>query len=525
MHRFAQVIVFALNVVCLLGLGRSASAQSLVSLEGLTFHCPGCLVGEKCELSSDGRRTYLDCDQALKQLLERRAAGNYENRWPSPEELSSFLTTESRKSEVAVPAIRLLFKTKRSFGELKKAAPAILQRYSGDVENVLRHERVSQTRIDELLQFVETRKVSIQPDLLAIIVARSSSPRINALLSRLSVSSFEEDIFAVNRYSEALATLKEPLVIRQQLREVSQVLDACNRSRAQKTLFEFCLPQDIKAMSGEVHDYLYRVQMQTALAIVKSGDVNSRQAIDIFSRTNFSRYDTPDMHETLLQVLRSFDPELMNQPVNPREWELVREMAAKDPFIADQLGLFLTYLARSRVVKGEHRLAMQTIEDSYQLSSSGSEARSQIIQEILRNSDFKEAIPKPDYDRLLELAKQGGDISLPWIMIAGAVLIGLSVLLLSLRKRVDTTVHVQLPQGEISSDIERLELSELLRFFDLPPFAVDEDLTKAFRAKAKQLHPDNEEGSVDAFCALQKKHERAKELLERYRFERAAGFQ
>ena len=58
------------------------------------------------------------------------------------------------------------------------------------------------------------------------------------------------------------------------------------------------------------------------------------------------------------------------------------------------------------------------------------------------------------------------------------------------------------------------ELGQLLRSFGLPLNASEQELTRMFRNRARDLHPDTGTGSTREFTELTDQYHRAKELLQ-----------
>lgn len=98
---------------------------------------------------------------------------------------------------------------------------------------------------------------------------------------------------------------------------------------------------------------------------------------------------------------------------------------------------------------------------------------------------------------------------LNWIVV-GVILL---VVILGLIKR--RARNLFLGKEFLPQDNE--ELRELLSYFNLDSTSSFDDLTKQYHQRAKQFHPDGQDGDNEAFIDLQKKYSRAKELMEKFR--------
>ena len=119
-------------------------------------------------------------------------------------------------------------------------------------------------------------------------------------------------------------------------------------------------------------------------------------------------------------------------------------------------------------------------------------------------------------ERRAELEKQisgpsgGSAVLVGLALVFGIIGVGLIAIAVKLRQR---KLQVEGIIPSTLSMVERAKLRELLASFELPGNAAEEELTKAYRAKARTLHPDTGVGATDEFTQLTERYKEARDLI------------
>lgn len=301
-------------------------------------------------------------------------------------------------------------------------------------------------------------------------------------------------------------------------RQVYDVLDACQVIEEGRAFPALCSESYISEIGEPFAEYLNKYVMIALGDQVKRERLPALDILQRFSKADYKSHRTPTTHilvvEALSELSQSKAPVDEQILLSEEMTKFLTFLAKNDEHISDQYTNLLLKVAISYWENGQYEKALDAVKTSFVIHPESSAARGRLLS-FFESSPY--TLSQRDQRKLQVLSARESNWvdTLLWI---GCVVLLISVLLLLLRKRVGKFGEPLLAVRGVLARLsfsERYELKEILSFFGLTASANQDDLGRAYRLRAKALHPDSQTGNIQEFNTLTSRYQRARALLQK----------
>ena len=498
-----------------------------IELKGLTLPCAACSVVSEgtCEITEQGSPLIIPFDEAIRRLIARVASSSYNAKRPSPREIRAFLLTQETDSETAFLLFELLTRTETGQKALTREMPRFLKLYTPVLRRLIAEQKGTPSMWMSIWRLPQTDGIPLDAGLLLTIAARHPQLGLKQVFAELSVSDFQRDLNDLQVFEKAAEDLGSDWA--EPLRQAREFLETCIPMVSQEGQPPSCAKSEIDKLSGIAATYLQRVLLQIVLSKIREQHLEPLRVLEQLRLADYLQFRTPETHEVLLQAIDrmcvSESAETRAHFLTEENLKMMRIFAEKDSDIAYRLAVLLNTVALDQWKAGQSAESLDNLRESFLVYPHAIPRRDDFVGDVREQlkSDkdsqlrrrFEEAAGSRTHRRIEEPSNTGLLLLLLgfFIVLAGVLVIRRILLADQFaRRRVKgSTLFDSLTASE------REELKGLLRFFELPYDTSLDQLTRAFRDRAKETHPDTGQGDPIEFAVLTSKYNRSRELLTR----------
>lgn len=503
----------------------SAQSPSSFQLSGLSFDCKGCTLASEspCLVSLPRGDAPVRCDLALPQLLKAALAG-YDEARPSPAELRRFLLGESVSPETAIAAIALMLKSDAGRKALTQDAYPYAAKYSAELSGLVSSSPEQKEVWMAFWRLPAREGISLDSRLRSSIVARIEDLGEADLFADLSVADPAGDLKELRTYESAFGERRSQLF--SSIRRVREVLERCREPLIRGTTADGCSVDDISKLPEPARQYVERVKVRWVVAAAERGEFSASQLVSRLAGLNTENARTPALHEAVVKALTAVAqaPAAEKEALlSPSSHEVLKTFSANDGIIANRYARLLIERADELFIAGRIEDSLNLVGQSFEVVSKPLDYRVQFLQKVAASPEWSAA---PALQAKFTEVVKRYEPREPWYRLSQQKLIGIFGLLTGLsfiwlmfayayRQR-----RIALERAEVEAEVlleaELTELRELREFFGLKRGEGEATLTKIYRRKAKEAHPDVKgSGHTEFFQDLNERYTRLKELLSR----------
>lgn len=498
-----------------------ADNSEIIRLNGLSFVCSHCELreGPPCRVSFLDASRITSCDEALAQLLEQSVRGKFNPEHPSPSELRTLLLNTTQRGTIAELALNLLLRTDAGRRALIQDAYVFASRYSLELSRAVSVDAEQKEVWRTFWNLPSQEGVSIAKELRAKILAYSPNLSAQDLFVDLSILPSAEDVRDLELYEQTLEGRRPELAV--EIRKVREHLQRCENGRTDGSDDTGCKAADLSEPASR---FINRVRIQWLIHSTETGVISMPDFIDRLNHLSFEKSRTPALHETLIKAIEFANQhsEIANKIASPEYFPMFRIFSANDRVLGTRWVGLLTKQADEFFRAGKFDESLSLLEESFKAMAEPVEARIAFLNTIVYSEAWRE---RPDIrTRFREVVRRGVPAR-PWYELSTEKLVGVFSILSGLtfvwmmyyyvdRQRKATAERAAL-EAEMTALSEREEIRVLRAFFDIRSEDGEAELTKSYRRKAKETHPDLYGGQTEKFQEVQDKYQRAKELLAR----------
>lgn len=509
-----------------------ASAQAEpIELNGLNVPCETCAVRPDglCEVPTGEGRSLMTCGEGAVRLLT-----GYAESMKYPEQLTSellrgFLFNKDTTALQARPVIELLCRRADGQGMLMANAPLLGARYDQLWSEIVLDGKCPTSVWLRYFELPRRDGIPISAKLRTVIAVRSGKLGLGELFAGLSVTDLVQDRSELQSIAKELRELNSSWV--GDVLDTLARLDSCTKILEEGVVAQPCSLPEIGTLPAYEAKYIQQLQVQQVIArsekTKKDNQSDPEKLLQLVSQTNYREYRTPDLHRVVFEIVKSLDLNQFSRLIKADTYrDLLLTFGRNDQEIGHRLAVMLGNCAEIRIreaetvasgemLRGEilHGEAADLLELSLKLSGGVMESRDRMIRELQNTGATKDRKLVSDRARELEAsAVEARDES-------GALLLVMLVVLVSIASGfIGYSIYRRSVTGcsedreILLSDEQRQELRELCDYFGLPPFSSESELSRIYRGRAKEMHPDLG-GDVKEFAVLNENYRRAVELM------------
>ncbi len=511
-------------LAALLFLGADAERVATISLFGLSFRCPACEVTSQpeCRVTFYHADKILGCREAFSNLLSEAAAEAELPAYPSVAELRRFLISERRSAETARPALQLLLKSEGGRQTLIQEGYAFAGPYSEVLASLVRDSAEQRPVWRSFWNLPSQEGVDVGVAFRAEIFATLHELKADDLFSDLTIVRPEQDIADLEVY-ETILEAKRP-EIAAEIHQVRLILQECDVMHSA----EARCGEASARLSPVAAKFVERSRLQRLTRAFSDGKLGVIDFIDRLKVVDQSKLRTPGLHGAIVKALASALDEqasdVRDRITTTAYRRLFEEVGKNDSIIANRWAALLCYRAGELFTAAKYDEAVELLEASYRVVETSLPER---VEFLKKAADSPAWTSNPGLRKRFEEAVRRESAEKPWyalsptavtVAVLGIALFAGAWATYALRIRRAQIVEEQRGlSAELTAFAEREELQKLLLFFELSDTAGEAELTKSYRKKAKETHPDVSGRNSAQFNDLQEKFRRARELLLRRR--------
>lgn len=518
--------LLSIGLVFLVPSSSVAQAPGVISVSGLTLTCKDCMLesAEPCRVS---RKTGLmSCNDALAELLEESGSRGVPES-PSPADLRRYLLGQGVPSRNARAALALLLSSETGRRALVQDAYTFVSRYSSELASLVSKTADAKEVWAALWKLPASEGITLDPKLRASIAAGLDELDESELFADLSVASPEQDLGELSVYLETLSSARPQLAA--SIRVAQEFLERCRKGIQGTGVGDACAIDDTAHLSAAARRFVERTKVQWLVADAVAKNLPANDILSRLRTVDIAHARTPSLHDVVSKLLDAAligQPEMRTTLLSPENLSVLRVFSANDKSIANRLIRVFCKSAEDEIASGRLEAALKILQQSFAINDETLDFRKSLLESIF-NSTLWEREPSlhEEYSALLKRRKDGE----PWYQLSQKQLLGLFGLLsgaaflwmlaaYAYRERRLAEERQQL-ESELLILAEREELKELREFFGLEPGQGEAELTKVYRRKAKETHPDANASEDKGFQELNERYQRARELLSRIRGE------
>ena len=456
-------------------------AQTDVRIHGVDFSCESCAerFAQDCASALQGGAPSLACDTLFAELLYEADEDKLD--LPSSEQLVDYLVREVRGDDRVKSVLALLLKRPDGAERLSRHSSTLVKSYSLLLAAQLKSNPESIKQLEfwrGLWQYaVRDRDLALKLALIELDPDRS----IGSFASMLSIEDPVEDQVTLKRMLEFVIDKKSQLY--KTIKSTKALLVACGAAPFDRDR-DPCSDGVLADLSPEIRHYLGQARVMAVLSKVRNSTLGMEQKLTLLSSIPYEDVRTPETHDELIKIFRQIEKE-------PEEFNI--DLLKEGP-IADMLSSFA----------GNDSALFNSMNRLILLEQSEKNAQRE-----------RERVLKTHSKALSDAGKSKSWSSEAALAIVLGTLFFSALAAFAVWRRF-TVEPVKQPSldGQVALSLENeRRLFELLRYFELDNSSKLDELRRAYRAKARVLHPDVAGGTKEDFSELQEKYEECQKLL------------
>jgi hypothetical protein len=529
-HRLLHILFFLQFFTFFPAATAHADSSDTLTLSGMNFECEDCaLVSEDpCQVRLESEPRLLACNDAVHQLLSKLVESSGAPDMPTVAELRKYLLSENVSPDIAGSALALMLRSDIGRRALIQDAYSFATKYSAPLAKLVSSERSTSDVWLAFWRLPGQEGIQLDGALRAAIIAQRKELSAQDLFGDLTIVDPEKDMSELKIYEDALQKDRKDLA--DLVRSAREYLDTCGDFASIDRNPERCSNEHLQKLPPAESKYLQRVQIHNLILDSRSQNVTPAQLLSRLRQVNYEEFRTPEAHELMKRVLE----ESRNLSFADREKLLSEEnvkvfstFAENDAVIAHDFVVLLCKQADESWDKDDRVKTTELLQLSFKIIPGASDDRRKLLDKITQSDAWKSDTDLQEHFAEFMPAADGGggQVSgggLDQNKLLGilAIVSGLSfiwMLFVYHARQQRTKLDESAIQDEIILASEEAELQDLREYFELGPEDEESELTKSYRKKAKETHPDVQKGADGDFQDLQAKYQRARELLLRAR--------
>jgi hypothetical protein len=514
---FVKIAIFGAVSFFLLVSGEISRAED-IEIDGISVSCESCVNYRdgRCVIPISGSPTILPCTEALEQLLMLSYASNAAVR-VSAENLSRYLYMVRRKPDAALVLFQKLLAYPEAEELLLKNLSRTLEWYSATISELMLSGKFSKHPRFLHAIFEEPEDGSaIRTELRIVAALLHPDITLRDVSFQLGYSNTIYELERLKLWTLTADLLEDPWA--KPFRQVFDVLDACRVIEEGRAFPALCSNSFISEIGEPFAEYLNKYVMIALGDQVKRERLPALDILQRFSKSDYKNHRTPTTHtlvvEALAELSQSKAPVDEQILLSEEMTDFLTLLAKNDEHIADQYTNLLLKVSISYWENGQHEKALDAVQTSFVIQPESSAARGRLLS-FFESSPYTLSERNQKKLQVLSARESHWVDTLLWI---GSAILTISLLLLLIRKRVGKFGDPFLTARGVLSQLnfsERYELKEILSFFGLTASANQDELGRAYRLRAKALHPDSQTGNIQEFNMLTSRYQRARTLLQK----------
>lgn len=528
-------------------LSEPTRAEESIEIHGLTLPCSGCSVQSNGQFTIivHGERVATSGDSAVVQLLSAiDPEKGYDGHRPSPAELSRYLAEGLRTPVEADLALRLLFSSKDGREIIKNQAAKFSAQYPVELASLIAAGKGDPDlwravwEVPEIIPPEGTergRSLTNQAGVKAAAAFRHPQLGLEALVDNLTAGDPVRDLEKLDTLIAAVRPFKSEWA--EMLSQAQKTIAACaaeidqqsgrrgfnlftctvdNLSSVSSGQKPGAVPQKTAGYEPAVSRYLLRVQAALVMNFITTHTLGPDLRLAAVRQTDFRGHRTPAMHEIVLKAIReageSNYPAVRSRSSAEENFPMFELFAAADGTIRQALVTLLNRGAVDSWNNDSPEQAISILELSFKIYPEKEASRSDFVQVVTVSTAVRN---NP------ELSARVRSLGLQNVMIEGPdkrkLAIGIGAIAILLMLLIVAVFMRRMPEVQMAREPTLAEIAAerllLLDYFGLAVGCTEQELTRIFRKKAKELHPDTGAERSHEFSQVVEKYNRLKFLL------------
>lgn len=495
------------------GFADTEAAPGTIKLYGLTFSCAKCAIENGRCLVPGGReaQSVEECEALALSLLRRRLATGYDGTRPEISELRSAVLRGGLPPDIALATLRLLAHTEEGNQVLSQNALRLIPQYSSALEQIFSEGAGTPQMLLSYWQALTGEGIQGNMALKAAIVAKQPALPSSQLYEQLAAADAERDLVDLADILRVFQALNDSR--KDEVQVLRGVVQECAKIPAERVVPDGCSVGRIGSLPASARPYVERLQANLIIGACEKAPAIEK--LNLLAQSSYVRHRTPSMHRLLLSALKELsgvDSAHLAIRVTDEIAQMIRTFAEHDDVVRQQAAFFFVVAADSASAGGRLIEAYTLLNHSVALAPIEMPSRSAVFAKLRRQAAAaSDGVLVSNVDKLRAQEK----FTRSKKTLIGVVMLilgigGTLIWLYFLRSKLLAKVIME--ESALTAE-ERETLRELFNYFDLPPTASEEELTKEFRRRAKELHPDTGFGTVEQFALLSDRYQKIKEIL------------
>ncbi len=497
----------------------AADDPGIISLFGLSFDCADCEVrpGPPCRLVFRTPNQIVSCEEAAERLLREVLDKEKEPERPTAAELRHFLLSASQPPASAASAIKLLLLSEAGRRALTQDAYTFATKYEAVLADAVSGNPAEKDVWMKYWRLPATEGITFKSELRPRILAAVSSLGEEELYQDLTIVKPEEDLKSLAAYERQLRGVRQDLS--QKIAAVRAYLESCQAAVIGGGAKPGCGRDALEKLSAPAQKFIDRVRIQWLIAAVDAKSLTLPEFVDRLSRIDFEKVRTPNVHETLTRALdaaKAGTLEEREKVTATDNWPMLTVFSKNDRVIAHRWAALLVQHGAELFEAGRADEAYKFFKNSFDTVPEAVDARAEILTKMIES---KKWVDNPEVQDKFAQIIRSVIPQTPWYHLSKNKLVGIFAILcgLSFIWLIIAYTYKVKRQDELAAELtllaEQEELAELREFFGIAPDGGEPELTKSYRRKAKETHPDVNKDSMEEFKDLQAKYQRARDLI------------
>jgi len=361
--------------------------------------------------------------------------------------------------------------------------------------------------------------VALVPELRAEILANLKGLNEQDLFADLSMFQSDNDLADLETYEKILTPKRGELA--SEIKNVREYLRACGNPMTSANVTQGC---QIAGMAEAAQRFVSRMQLQWLVRSFENQTVSPANFVKRLSEMNFEKLRTPALHEALLKAIDAGAAQgaVGEQICKGEYFPMFRIFAANDRVLGVHWVGLLTKRADEFFRVGDYDASLRLLDESFKAMPEPVESRIAFLNTIIYSESWND---RADIQKRFRDVVRRGVPARAWYDLSEEKLVGIFAILAGLtfiwmiyyflyKHRLALEERNAL-EAEMTALAEREELRMLRAFFEIEAGEGETELTKSYRRKAKETHPDLYGGDTAKFQEVQDKYQRARELLGR----------
>ena len=496
----------------------SADSQT-IEINELSFLCNECTNDGQgnCRIRKEDELVLTPCDKALDYLLKVRLDAELTtSEHPSPDQIQRFLLKEIQQKDQAINSLLILLQSKQGRTALLESYESILKSYLDIIAEIVVNNPEYNNTWESLWEMPNTLSPTQDAKLRASIALVHPNFGVQDLMDNLSITDYQRDSSQIATFESIFKGTEEANIII----EAKEHLEHCREIFFTNIIPPGCRNEDLSALPKSISKYLKRVQVSFLLEKIKQTKPDPFVVLNLFRKTDYDSYRTPEMHEATKSALKEIlatENLITTSASDFREFsEMLLVFAKFDGEAGKLYADILVEIANNDAKRGKVNSAFDALRESFEAFSASLPTRAEVITKLKEHPAVSSSdVLKSQLDEIVSLSPLLEQEASLTTYITTFVLLIAAVLIYVKREVIfKRTLPLEIPANQLTAE-ERVELRNLLAFFGLPGNSSNDQLSDKFRNKAKQLHPDSGNSDEVAFSELTEKHRRAQELIRK----------